>query len=387
MKKKLLASKNIINTVAGLLLFIVTIAMSYMVHVRVPFMMDDFWYMTKLDSEETIHSFGDIIHAQAWHYNNWGGRSITHGLLQIILMQGETFANICNVLAEIVTGIVIMLFMNLGGARKTSMGEKLISVSLITGGLHGLNPNWKMSMYWQSGAANYLYITIPILLFIYCYIRELRSDSEATLPGIIVWIFPLGFITGWSNENMGPTAFLIALFVLFFAVKKKRFKAWMLLGAISSLAGSAICILAPGNRVRTAQIDAESYGLLWKLYLRTYGVFKGYLEFLFPAILVTAFVVLVIVFVRGRYPKAEESVLILAGIISTGAMLLSPHFPDRAAYGSMVLLMTASLIMWRRECIENGKSIWVAYMAGGLIWLRGMFYLAEFAGLSLGWIR
>ena len=387
MKDKAFSNRNIIVTIIGALLFLVTIAMSYLVHIKVPFMMDDFWYMTKLDSEDVVKTFGDIIHAQVWHYNNWGGRSMAHGLLQMILLRGDTFANICNVLAEILTGLVIMLFINLGGVKTTSFGEKLITVSLIIGGLHGLNPNWKMSMYWQSGAANYLYITIPILLFIYCYLREFPNDSRKALPGIIFWIIPLGLITGWSNENMGPTAFLIALFVLLFAVKKKRFKVWMALGTISSLIGSAICILAPGNRVRTAQIDAESYGIFWRLYLRTYGVFKGYLEFLFPVLLVTIFVVAVTVFLRGRYPKAEETVLIISGIVSTGAMLLSPHFPDRAAYGSMILLLTASLIIWRRESIENGKSIWVAYTAGGLIWLRGMFYLEEFAGLSLGWIR
>ena len=100
MKDKAFSNRNIIVTIIGALLFLVTIAMSYLVHIKVPFMMDDFWYMTKLDREEVVKTFGDIIHAQVWHYNNWGGRSMAHGLLQMILLRGDTFANICNVLAE-----------------------------------------------------------------------------------------------------------------------------------------------------------------------------------------------------------------------------------------------------------------------------------------------
>lgn len=50
----------------------------------------------------------------------------------------------------------------------------------------GLNANWRMSMFWQAGAANYLYITVFILLFVWCYLREV-PDEGSFLPGFGKW--------------------------------------------------------------------------------------------------------------------------------------------------------------------------------------------------------
>jgi len=72
--------------------------LQFMVHRYVPFMMDDLWYGTNLATGEPLHSLGDVVEGQVWHYLNWGGRSITHGILQITLMSGEWCADILNLL-------------------------------------------------------------------------------------------------------------------------------------------------------------------------------------------------------------------------------------------------------------------------------------------------
>ena len=64
--------------------------MVWLVNDAVPFMMDDLWYAEKLVSTEgpsgiPITSFKDIVESQIWHFYNWGGRSVTHGLLQVLL--------------------------------------------------------------------------------------------------------------------------------------------------------------------------------------------------------------------------------------------------------------------------------------------------------------
>ena len=35
----------------------------------------------------------------------------------------------------------------------------------------GLNANWKMSMFWEAGAANYLYMAGFLLAFLFCYLK------------------------------------------------------------------------------------------------------------------------------------------------------------------------------------------------------------------------
>ena len=73
MKEK---SRKIMWITTGILILI-SAAVMYVTHRAVPFMMDDLWYSTMLSDETPITSFADIITSQIWHYNNWGGRSMT----------------------------------------------------------------------------------------------------------------------------------------------------------------------------------------------------------------------------------------------------------------------------------------------------------------------
>ena len=66
-------------------------------------MMDDEWYSTVLYADTPIRNLSDIIRAQIWHYFNWGGRSMAHALLQLILLAGEHWADILN------TGMTLLL--------------------------------------------------------------------------------------------------------------------------------------------------------------------------------------------------------------------------------------------------------------------------------------
>lgn len=83
--------------VTGILLGVSVLVM-YITHRHVPFMMDDLWYSTVLSDETVpIASLGDIVRSQIWHWQNWGGRSITHGILQLTLLAGEHLADLLNV--------------------------------------------------------------------------------------------------------------------------------------------------------------------------------------------------------------------------------------------------------------------------------------------------
>ena len=125
------------------------------------------------------------------------------------------------------------------------------------GMLFGLNANWKMSMFWEAGAANYLYMTGFILAFLLCYLKY----EEKNLWGITVWILPLGLIAGWSNENMGSTVWILSLVVMLLRRREqKKIPVWMYLGNISCLAGSILMIVAPGNFVRSGEDGGEHPG-------------------------------------------------------------------------------------------------------------------------------
>lgn len=157
------------------------------------------------------------------------------------------------------------------------------------------------------GAANYPYITVVILLFAVCYLKELPDGGKETmyaagkgvkagettadgkdritgkgLPGITFWIIPLGLFAGWSNENMGPAVWILSLVVISCVVREKRkVPVWMMLGNLFCLLGSVMVIVAPGNFVRSAQASDREYGLLWRLFLRGYAESRAALDYLF----------------------------------------------------------------------------------------------------------
>lgn len=372
----------------------------YITHRVVPFMMDDLWYATMLSDDTPIASFSDIVESQIWHYHNWGGRSMTHGILQLTLLAGEPVADILNIVFTLLLGGTICLV-----SENRRFPAFFAGVAMVL----GLNANWRMSMFWQAGAANYLYITVFILLFAYCYLRELpdegslipwfakeeKGDSrgqESTrpkkLPGIVLWIIPLGILAGWSNENMGPAVWLLSLIVIVLGVKEgRKVKLWMALGNLSCLAGSILCIAAPGNFVRSSQIEEEQYGILWKLFLRSYAECKGAMEYLFPTLLVLVFLLIVSKCVLKQQLGRRNGILLLCALLSWGAFFLSPHYPDRASFGSMVLCICVILSLARKILRQRSDLAWPLWGGAALIALRGMYFCGEYLSLAWGWIR
>ncbi|MCM1184954.1 MAG: DUF6056 family protein [Lachnoclostridium sp.] len=366
------------------ILTVVSVIVMYRTHRAVPFMMDDEWYSTKLSSEEPITNLHDIIESQIWHYLNWGGRSMTHGILQLTLLAGEDAADILNVAVTLLLGVVICMTAGVQGKKGKFFGH-WAAVSMLL----GLNANWKMSMFWQAGAANYLYITVFVLLFLWCYLREIPEEGQKyfSLPCITLWIVPLGILAGWSNENMGPAVWLISLGVIWLAAREhRRIAPWMILGNLSCLFGSVMMILAPGNFVRSAQVPENQYGLLWRVFLRCYGESKGALEYLFPVLLCLVMTLFIGKGVLKQPLGRKNQLLLLCALLSWGAMLLSPHYPDRATFGTMTLVICVIVSLWRKILKERENLLFPAFFAGSLIWLRGMFFLGEFLAISWGWI-
>ena len=372
-------SKKILGILTIILLGI-SILVMYLTHRRVPFMMDDIWYSTMLSEDTPIRTLGDIVKSQIWHYKNWGGRSMTHGILQLTLLTGEQVADILNIIFTLLLAGSICLV-----ARQRHLGAFFGATAMVL----GLNANWKMSMFWQAGAANYLYITVFILLFVFCYLREVGEDTTVSpLPGIVFWILPLGILAGWSNENMGPAVWLLSVAVILTTAKKKsKIPCWMLVGSVSALLGSIMVIVAPGNFVRSSQAPDREYGFLWRLFMRCYAEGKATMEYLFPTLLVLAAVLLV-----GKctlkIPIGRQNIyLLLLALLSWGAMVLSPHYPDRASFGTMVFLICVIISMTGKILEKRKDLLWPMWAGTVLIWLRGMYMCGEFLAMCWGWIK
>ena len=375
--QKLTGKKHVLGYIAGLVFFAATLFIIYLGNDSVPIMMDDNWYSTRLYDEQPIASLKDVIDAQVWHFFNWGGRSIAHGILQLVLMTGAYGADIINMIFNVLLALVIC---------KAAKVKGPVYVAMIWGMLYGLNANWKESLCWQSGAANYLYMTTFILFFLWCYVRALEGQDKP-LPGAGVWMIPLGLMTGWSNENMGPTAWVLSLGIIIYVwLKERKWNWWMLVGNITCLIGSAFVILAPGNFVRASE-TVDDKGLLWRVFLRCYSESKAAFEFLSPTLLVLAFALLVGIGVCSIRLSKANIVYLIGALLSWGAMILSPHYPDRATFGTMVLMFCV-IVSIAGDIIKQRPALkpWILAV-GGVIWLRGMFFLMEYTCVIWGWIK
>ncbi len=331
------------------ILSVAAVCMLFAANVKVPFMMDDFWYSTNLATDEPLTGLGDVIESQIWHYFNWGGRSITHGFLQLSLMCGERGADIINTLMTLVLVLEMSYLARLISAKKkgdASLSKKITLPAMMLGLLIACCPNFRMSMLWQAGCANYVYSSVWILAFYIVYLRALDTCKKA-IPGSALFMIPLGLITGWSTENMGPSAFLIAAAITFYAYKNGSVRGARLVrmteGAFFALVGSVICILAPGNFIRKTD-SADDLALT--LPDRLLQMLKGFGAYMFPALLILAASYIL----YRKYTDAKLSggfwFVFSGAVLSYGAMVASPHYPDRAAFGTCILIeiCAASLI-------------------------------------------
>ncbi len=356
---------NIISVCAVVILALV----EWCVHRDVEFMMDDLWYGTNLVTDEPLRNLWDVIESQVWHYLNWGGRSITHGLLQLILMTGEACADLLNVAVTLLLGWLVCVV----------CGEKrplwfLAAFTMLV----ALNANWQMSMFWQSGAVNYVYSTAWIFLFLYAYVREMEQVDIKPLPFVAWWIVPIGIMTGWSNENMGPACFVAVLGLLFYWKKYKgrKLSLWMILGAAASGVGSIMVVVAPGNFVRTEV--AEEINRV-SLFDRLYGMLRAGADFLFPTLLIMLAVILIYTVCLKEKLREMHWFLLAIGILSYGAMILSPHYPDRATMGTMVVGITV-IVSLLAECVRR-KAQMKPYVLSAVLccWVYAVYELLQYA--------
>lgn len=349
----------------------ITTIIFYFVHKEFVFVNDDVYYSTNLATGEALKNLSEIFESQVWHYFNWGGRTVAHFLLQVTLFFGETFANVSNLLF---TGLLLYLIAIL--TKQKSIWNHILILSLLV----LCNPNWAETLFWQSGFANYIYTTIIVLVYLILYIRQAEKPESKTLFGINFWIVPLGLMAGWSNENIGPAVFLCTLGLLIY-MRKKKYKTpiWMWSGNLFTFLGSVLVIIAPGNQARADFAYAHmDYGTLKNVLLRFYHIAVAIYHYLFPILLVLAVVAFFYIVILKNKITVTDVVFFALAVMSVGAMILSPHYPDRATFGTLVSLVII-VIRMLSDIIKNFdvKRIYYLWFIF-VMWVGTLFRVVEY---------
>lgn len=347
---------NTILKILPYVLIVAAVGVTYYLNHITGLYTDDFWYSTNLVTNEPLTGIKDIIESQVWHYYNWGGRSIAHALLQLSLMGGTVFINVFNTFCHI---LLAYLIIKVSGVRLTPW-YYLFAYCFV----YLFNPNLIQTCQWQAGVANYLYMTDIILVFILIYVYGLRQLAQnKKMPALTcillsLLMIPLGICSGWSNENMGPGSALLAFLCIAYTIfKYRKVLIYMIVGAICASVGAILVVIAPGNYARSGYItDMAEASLAEKITSRLFSVAGGFYSYLIVVMVILLILMTVYHTVLKLKFDASVTIVLLTAIATVGAMILSPYYPDRVAFGSFILFLSVIIYyidkileVWRKD--------------------------------------
>lgn len=323
-----------------LLLIIVWVFFIYRLNVKTLFVSDDFRYhfiyedFMPGDSVRRIQSLRDIAESMWNHYFLWGGRIPAHALAQLFLMWGKPVFNLINTMMYVL--LCALIYFHVYPKKKLS----LLLAILIPVMVYKFIPQFGMTMLWVSGACNYLYTMILVLLFLLPYRLYSESFFKVKYPKFMaVCLFVGGIIAGWTNENTaGAMIAMVFALNLSYLIRKKEIPFWSVAGWGGSVIGFLLLILAPGNFLRSNGVEAESFSLFIDVIH----------EFLSPLFILLGGSVLL--YLMTAYRKLNQSlftsfIYIFGSILATGIMFFSPERPSRTLFGVVIWLIIALLLV------------------------------------------
>ena len=209
-------------------------------------MRDDYSYTFNFMTKARIDSLASIFQSLGIHYTNVNGRLPAHFFAHLFLWMGKGAFNVVNTLAF--AGLVTLIYFNAYGALRDFRPYAWLAAFL---GLWVLTPAFGESFLWVTGASNYLYGMLLILLYLIPYRRLLDAEAPADKP----WYAPLallgGVLAGWTNENtVGALVVLLLCLLVWRLAEKKRVPVWFYAGLAGCVIGLALMVLAPGELSR-----------------------------------------------------------------------------------------------------------------------------------------
>lgn len=298
------------------------------------FRLDDLIYMMKWDSNMPLQSISDIIDYQYQHYFLWGGRTIAHFVLQILLFINKPISALIITLAFFSLGIIIYKY------AFTNMKIDWLKVSFILGILYFLNPSADETLFWYTGIANYLITTLIVLCSFYPYLLYIKGNK---LKNIHYLLLLLTFFAGWCNENISTTLIVMIIVVLMIKYKEnKKINLFLLMGLFAAAFGCCMLLFAPGNFVRASTFS----GSIMQIMYRGYGQVNAWFNWFVPALIL---IIITLNFNKINSLSMKNRLILIWSFLSIIAMLASPIYPSRATFGTLTLLIISILI----NCEEN----------------------------------
>lgn len=303
-------------------------------------------YVPLSENARRIDSFSDILASGYSYYMTWGGRVIAQMLAMFFLWIGRPWFNLA-----MAAGILLLLFSIQWIAHEGRITLTLRPFDILITFLcfWSFNINFPGTIVWIDGACNYFFPLLAVILFLLPYIHRYFMEDESRKSGYFIpLMFILGVLAGDSNENTICWIGLSGLLYLVHYRKRKKLESWMAAGMAGLVIGYGLLMLSPGNVLRMKE-SGETFRFLFldMNHLRSLGFCFLVQSFLW--------MYLWMAYRRRKYLEMKKygrhihlaSWFAVMSILFNLIMLFSPESPFRAAFPSLIFLMTAVMLIHR----------------------------------------
>lgn len=321
-------------------IFVITIFISFIAiliyNFFTPLMSDDL-----LSYNNQYNSFSDIIKAEYIQYMTWTGRSVLQIILKVFSIAPKWLFNICNSLCFII--LMLLIYWNIDKKEK----HNIMLYLLINLCVWNFGVDFDQTILWLGGACNYLWGTTLILGFITC-LRYFLDTNRVIKRKVFVsfFLFILGCLAGWCNENTSGGAILIAFLFLFrYFTQNKKFPLWAYTGFAGLLSGFLIMVLAPGNKARgTLMLAEEAHSGLIAYVSRFLKISKAINSYMMIYVCIIVVLGTYLIY-NGLKVKELYTIIIFgfAGLATCYVLILTPEPMPRAYFGANIFFTIAAI--------------------------------------------
>ncbi|WP_024867362.1 DUF3329 domain-containing protein [Butyrivibrio sp. FCS014] len=305
-----------------------------------PNMSDDIIYG---DAVAKANSFFDLFVQEYEHYMTHIGRNIAHIILRIFMYTGtKAVFNIAA--AAAFTALGILIYRNIDNRKPYDL-RVYLAITLL---LWLFDPTISNSVFWETGACNYLFTALIMVGYITLFRKSIWEKKEGSIL-FAVGMFFFGVAAGWCNENTsgGVILFVLLMFVWKW-IETKNFsgiRLWMITGLIGNIIGFVIMLLSPGNASRAEGAEEAHTGLL-AMVARFLKITLNIKDYYLVLILTFTVMVIAIAYKTGSFKKFKEAaagMLMFAFLFlaTAYALIMVPESQLRTYYGASLFLMTA----------------------------------------------
>ena len=334
-----------------------------------------------------VSSWKDLFASQWLHYFTWGGRAVTHVLIQFFLWMGKNVFNYFN--ACVCTFLVIEIYYCIyRGKLRSNFEAKKVFLTFVA--LWAFTPAFSQVFFWIGGSLNYVWTTVYLLFFLIPYIRKYYHPDDNIFKSRFSYfgMFLIGILAGWSNEN--TICWIILLLCLFLFSKRQDLdfnkETWLYTGLAGLVTGYGLLMLSPGNANRF-YLDYGQASFITRPIFIEHCKMAG-LILIFHVVMwyfcIRSFFSLKKMNIEMPLIRKEITLAKCFCFLSfsmCAIMFFSPEFPPRSAFQSTVFLILASGVLLRLQ--EEYKITLIKDIAKKFLIYAGSCYFVATAAVTV----